>query len=120
VNIALQNPDEFRIVESWSGYMRAARDHSIFGRDLEGLAANSPLQTLPQVAPELRQSHTYFWFYSGTTDPLHEQNREFAAELAHEHLPHRYRQFRGGHNWALWRGNAERSYLVAARRLAHG
>lgn len=120
VNIALQNPGEFRVVESWSGYMRAARDHSIFGRDLAGLAANSPLQTLPMIAPELHQTHTYFWFYSGSTDPLHEQNREFAAELASLRLPHRYSEFRGGHNWALWRGNAERSYVAAARRLAHG
>jgi enterochelin esterase-like enzyme len=119
-HIALQNPDEFHVVESWSGYMRAAHDHSIFGRDLAGLAANSPLQTLPLVAAVLRRARTYFWFYSGTTDPLHRQNREFAAELASERLPHRYRQFRGGHNWALWRGNAERSYLAAARRLAHG
>jgi enterochelin esterase-like enzyme len=120
VNIALHNPDEFHVVESWSGYMRAARDHSIFGRDLAGAAANSPLETLPLVARELRRVHTYFWFYSGTTDPLHRQNRAFAAELASERLPHRYREFRGGHNWALWRGNAERSYLAAAQRLAHG
>ena len=120
VNIALQNPDEFRVVESWSGYMRAAHDHSIFGRDLAGLAANSPLDTLPLIAAELRRAHTYFWFYSGTTDPLRRQNREFAAELASERLPHRYRELRGGHNWALWRANAERSYLTAAQRLAHG
>src|SRR5207302_956945 len=38
VNIALQYPNEFRVVESWSGYMRAAHDHSIFGRDLTGLS----------------------------------------------------------------------------------
>ena len=120
VNIALQYPNEFRVVESWSGYMRAAHDHSIFGRDLTGLAANSPLQTLPLVAPQLRQAHTYFWFYSGTNDPLHRQNQEFAAELAKARLPHLYREFRGGHNWALWRGNARRSYLIAARRLTHG
>ena len=30
-----------------------------------------------------------------------------------------YLELRGGHNWALWRGMAARSYLVAARRLAH-
>src|SRR5205814_2854932 len=101
-------------------YTRSRRDHSTFGRDLAGLGANSPLQTLPSVAPKLRQGHTYFWFYSGTTDPLHRQNREFAAELTKARLPHRYREFRGGHNWALWRGNARRSYLIAARRLTHG
>jgi enterochelin esterase-like enzyme len=119
VNIALNNPGEFHVVESWSGYMRAAHDHGIFGRDLQGVAANSPLQSLPHVAPLLRKLHTYFWFYSGTTDPLHRQNREFAAELRRLHVRHVYSEYRGGHNWALWRGNAWRSYLVAARRLAH-
>jgi enterochelin esterase-like enzyme len=120
INIAVQNPGEFRVVESWSGYMRAPHDHSIFGRDLQGVAPNSPLDAIASAAPALREAHTYIWFYSGTTDPLHRQNRAFASELARLHLPHRYYEFRGGHNWALWRGNAWRSYLVAARRLAHG
>jgi enterochelin esterase-like enzyme len=120
INIALQNPGEFRVIESWSGYMSAAHNHSIFGRDLEGLVENSPLDTLPQVVHELRQAHTYVWFYSGTTDPLHRENRAFAAELKSERVPHAYHEFRGGHNWALWRGTAWRAYLVAARRLAHG
>jgi hypothetical protein len=31
VNIALQHPHEFSLVESWSGYERAAQNHSIFG-----------------------------------------------------------------------------------------
>jgi enterochelin esterase-like enzyme len=119
VNIALNNPREFRVVESWSGYMRAAHDHGIFGRDLQGVAANSPTNSLPRVARLLRKLRTYFWFYSGTTDPLHRQNREFAAELKRLHVRHVYTEYPGGHNWALWRGAAWRSYLVAARRLAH-
>ena len=119
VNIAVQNPDEFRVVESWSGYMRAAHDHSVFGRDLQGVAVNSPLDSVAAAAPALRKAHTYFWFYSGTTDPLHRENRAFASELTRLRLPHSYHEFRGGHNWAVWRGNAWRSYLVAARRLAH-
>jgi enterochelin esterase-like enzyme len=120
INISLQNPDEFRVVESWSGYERAAHIHSIFGRDLAGTAANTPLDVLPGVAGELRRAHTFLWFYSGASDQLRRQNREFAALLKHYHVAHRYREFRGGHNWALWRGAAWRSYLVAAQRLAGG
>lgn len=119
INIALQHPDEFRLVESWSGYERAARDHSVFGRDLAALAGNTPLDSLPAVSKTLRRAGTYVWFYSGTTDPLHLQNRDFAALLKHDRVPHRYFEVRGGHNWALWRGQAWRSYLVASRRL-HG
>jgi enterochelin esterase-like enzyme len=119
INIALDNPGEFRVAESWSGYMRAAHDHGIFGRDLTGVTANSPLDVLPRVVPLLRKAHTYIWFYSGTTDPLHRQNREFAAELARFEVPHAYSEFRGGHNWALWRGNAALALLAASRNLGH-
>ena len=119
VNIALQHPREFSLVESWSGYERAADNHSIFGRQLEGLALNSPLDRIHTTARTLRHAQTYFWFYSGTDDPLRFQNKEFAGELSAARIPHTYLELRGGHNWALWRGMAVRSYMVAARRLAH-
>ena len=119
VNIAVQHPNEFSLVESWSGYEHAADNHSIFGRQLEGVALNSPIDRIHATAPTLRRSRTYFWFYSGTDDPLRLQNQEFAARLAAARIPHVYLQLRGGHNWALWRGMAARSYLVASKRLAH-
>jgi enterochelin esterase-like enzyme len=119
VNLALQHPHEFSLVESWSGYERAAQNHSIFGRQLEGLAVNSPLDRIRATAAMLRRTHTYFWFYSGTDDPLRLQNREFAAALDSARIGHTYLELRGGHNWALWRGMAARSYLAAARRLTH-
>jgi enterochelin esterase-like enzyme len=117
INIALHNPGEFGVVESWSGYERAAPIRSIFGRNLAGVPANSPLDTVRDVAPKLRRAKTYFWFYSGSDDPLHVQNRQFADELKRLHLPYRYLVFRGGHNWALWRGQAQRELLAVMKRL---
>jgi len=119
INLALQHPHEFSLVESWSGYERAVQNHSIFGRQLAGVAVNSPLDRIQAIAATLRHTHTFFWFYSGTDDPLRLQNREFAADLSAARIRHTYLELRGGHNWALWRGMAGRSYLVAARRLAH-
>ena len=119
MNIALHAPGEFSLVESWSGYEQAAHNHSIFGRGLEGLATNSPLDGLASAAPILRRDDTYFWFYSGSDDPLRQQNRAFARALTAAHVPHTYLEFRGGHNWGLWRGMASRAYLAAAKRLAH-
>ena len=119
INLALQHPHEFSLVESWSGYESAAHNHSIFGRELQAVARNSPLDQLASVAPALRRLHTSFWFYSGTSDPLARQNRVFARRLDAARIRHTYLELRGGHNWALWRGMAWRSYLVAARRLAH-
>jgi enterochelin esterase-like enzyme len=119
INIALHAPAEFSLVESWSGYEVAVHNHSIFGRQLEGLARNTPLDGLRAAAPILRRAHTYFWFYTGRDDPLRGENLAFASQLTAAGIPHTYLELRGGHNWALWRGMAWRSYLAAARRLGH-
>jgi enterochelin esterase-like enzyme len=119
INIALHNPREFSVVESWSGYERPDRIRSIFGANLQRLAANDPRLLLPRVAPTLRRLHTYFWFYSGSSDPLRKQNGGFAREPPAARVPHRYFQVYGGHNWALWRDNARTAYLAAASRLGH-
>ncbi len=117
VNIAIHHPGEFGLVESWSGYMQADRISSIFGDSKALLARNTPLHTLAAAAPALRRAHTYFWLYSGTDDRFLYQNRAFAAELAQARIAHRLRIVHGGHNWALWRGNAALSYLAASRHL---
>jgi len=90
-----------------------------FGRELAGVVGNTPLDGLSLAARTLRRAHTYFWFYTGKDDPLARENRAFASELTAAGVPHKYLELRGGHNWALWRGMAWRSYLTAARRLGH-
>jgi S-formylglutathione hydrolase FrmB len=120
LNIALHHPGEFRVAESWSGYTYADNIPSIFGSSPSARAYNSPAEYLPNVASALRRSHTYFWFYSGTTDPLLGENRAFAAELAHYRIAHRFFVVPGGHTWRIWRDNAERALLVAARRTQNG
>ena len=119
IDIALRHPREFSVVESWSGYERPDKIRSVFGPSLRELAANDPRLLLPRVAPVLRKQNAYFWFYSGSTDPLHKQNAAFARELARARVPHRYFEVYGGHNWALWRDEARAAYLVTAQRLAH-
>jgi enterochelin esterase-like enzyme len=120
LNIGLHHPKEFSVLESWSGYQRADRLKSIFGDNARRLAWNSPLTRLPAVARTLRRQHTYVWLYWGASDRLRAQNELFARELASAGIPHRAFVVAGGHNWALWRGNAASAYVVAARRLAHG
>ena len=120
INLAMQHPREFALVESWSGYERAARNHSIFGRTLAGVVRNSPLDRLRSDARLLRRLHMYFWFYTGTDDSLRGENEAFARALTKARVAHRYLELAGGHNWALWRGMAWRSYTTPASRLAHG
>jgi S-formylglutathione hydrolase FrmB len=119
INIALHNPGEFSVVESWSGYELPADIRSIFGPKLQLLSYNDPMTMLPHLAPRLRTLHRYFWIYSGRSDPLRFQNRTFARELSRLHVAHRYFESAGGHTWALWRKEAAAAYLTAAQRL-HG
>lgn len=117
LNIAFHHPDEFRVVESWSGYMQADNVPAIFGGRPELLAYNSPATYLPRVAAELRRRHVFIWFYSGSADPLRFQNAAFGRELARYRIPHRYFVDPGGHTWRIWRANAAASLLVAGARL---
>jgi len=117
LNIGLHHPREFRVLESWSGYQEADDLGAIFGHRRALLRANSPLATVGTVAPVLRRRETYLWFYSGSTDHFRHQNAAFARELDGLHVDHRYFVVRGGHNWALWRGNAAAALLAASRHL---
>jgi enterochelin esterase-like enzyme len=117
IDIALHHPGEFRTVESWSGYELADPIRSIFGHDRLQLADDSPLLQVAGKAAALRAAHTYFWFYSGSTDRLLGQNRQFAAALHRLEIPYRFLVRRGGHNWALWRGNAGVALLAAGKHL---
>lgn len=120
LNIGIHHPGEFGVLESWSGYGRAADIGSIFGHRAQLLAANSPLTTLPAAAAKLRSAGTFVWFYSGSDDHLLGQNRALADELARAGVGYRFFVVRGGHNWALWRGNAAVGLLAASRHLGHG
>jgi enterochelin esterase-like enzyme len=117
LNIGLHHPGEFRVLESWSGYERADDIASIFGHRAALLRQNSPALQLPAVAPALRGARTFVWFYSGTDDRFLKQNRAFASALAKSEIAYRFFAVRGGHNWALWRGNAARALLAASEHL---
>jgi enterochelin esterase-like enzyme len=64
LNVGLHHPGEFRVLESWSGYERADKILSIFGRGKKRLAYNSPRSYVSDVASRLRRGGTDVWFYS--------------------------------------------------------
>jgi S-formylglutathione hydrolase FrmB len=117
INLAVQHPGMYSVVESWSGYVKPDPLRSIFGANLQLLARNDPTLRLARVAPELRKLGTYFWFYSGTEDRYRVQNRAFARRLTRLGIPNLFFESHGGHNWALWRKHAAAAYEIAAGRL---
>jgi enterochelin esterase-like enzyme len=121
LNIGLHHPDEFRVLESWSGYEVADPVRTIFGRAARRIAYNSPLVQLPKVAAALRRNKTYVWFYSGTGDGarLNAQNAQFAAALARAGIARHYSLVHGGHTWTVWRNRAPLALLAAASHVSH-
>jgi len=120
LNIGLHHPGEFALLESWSGYERAADVGSVFGHNPGLLTYNSPLEQVVLVAARLRRSRTFVWFYSSSHDRLRGQNDLFATELTRARLPHRYLVLPGPHDWRLWRRMARAAILVAERHLVTG
>jgi enterochelin esterase-like enzyme len=120
LNIGLHHPTAFKVLESWSGYMKADPIASIFGHSTRRLAYNSPLSYLQQVAATLRRSHTYVWFYTGSKDSFRTQNRHFDTLLGRYGVRHTFFVSPGGHTWLAWRDNAATALRVAASHLIHG
>ena len=119
LNIGFHHPNEFSVLESWSGYQTADPVRSVFGTSDPRLEWNSPFVQLPRLTRTLRRDRTYIWFYTGTSDGMRSQNTAFARALAARHLPYQYFVANGGHEWALWRHFAPVAYRVAAEHL-HG
>ena len=119
LNIAFHHPREFRVIESWSGYEKADNLRSIFGGRPALLRRNSPLRD-PRLggtnasAASVRSSGST----RGTGTGSAVQNGAFARLLARDRVAHRYFLVRGGHNWAIWRGEAMPALLAATRHLA--
>jgi S-formylglutathione hydrolase FrmB len=120
LNIGLHHPGEFRVLQSWSGYMRALGYRGIFGDNQQLQRYDSPADTVGTVAPQLRDAGTYIWFYSGAKDPLRVQNLEFSAKLSALGIPHQFFIWPGTHNWAMWRALAPWALTSASEHLGHG
>jgi enterochelin esterase-like enzyme len=121
LNIGLHHPGEFRLLQSWSGYVHADRaELAVYGRDQRLLRYNSPALTVRAVAPQLRSHGTFIWFYSGTHDPLTPQNLAFRTQLTALGIPHHYFLWPGAHDWGMWRTLAPRALVVASEHLGHG
>jgi enterochelin esterase-like enzyme len=120
LNIGLHHPGEFRLLESWSGYMLADHLPAVFGNSATALAYNSPAKWITTAAPQVRAAHTYMWFYSGSSDSLAAQNLAFAAQLSALGLPHHFFLAPGKHNWRLWRPFVPQALITASEQLSHG
>ena len=120
LNIGFHHPGTFAVLESWSGYMRAADIPSIFGHKQSLLTYNSPSAYLQTAAAALRLHGVYVWFYTGTKDEFRKQNVAFDRLLTRYRIAHTFFVVAGGHTWVAWRDNVVAALEAAVSRLALG
>jgi enterochelin esterase-like enzyme len=115
LNIALHHVAAFSIAESWSGYFRQTPTQAFTGASLAALRANSPLDEVPRLAPEIRRLGFRAWLYQGLSDPAAPSDLiQFSRRLAAAGAAVRFGFFPGGHDWGLWRAEVPRMLRAAS------
>jgi enterochelin esterase-like enzyme len=115
LNIGLHHPTEFRLMESWSGYMLADDMPTVFGDSKAALRFNSPQHYLPDVARTLRSNHSVFWMYDGAQDAFLGQNYHFEDELRAYGIAKHFVSLPGGHSWTVWRSMMPAALVEASK-----
>ena len=119
INIAVHHPREFKRRRELVAATRGADPiRSIFGNERALLHREQPALTIRGRGGDLRAGARAFWFYTGTEDRTSARRTRLRLRARRaRHLRTASTLVRGGHNWAIWRGNAARAYLAASRRL---
>lgn len=113
VNLVFRHPDVYGACGSHSGDFELKRDFSsrgVFGPGPAGdslRAVYSPLATVARAARGLTGHAIYF--DCGTDDAPLLENRELDRKLRELGVPHTFREFPGGHDWAYWRAHVRES-----------
>lgn len=116
VNIALRHLGAFSVAESWSGYFSQSATSVFSHATAAEVAANSPADYVPMLAPRIRRDGFRAWLYQGVTDTSSPSLISgFATELHHAGGDVHYGFFRGGHDWALWRRQLPHMLIVAGK-----
>ena len=106
------------LVESWSGYKVRRQPRLDLRPPASAARANTPLDTLAAAAPALRAAaHLLLALHRHRRPDSSPRTTKFVSLLERAGIQHRFRLVHGGHNWALWRGNAADAYLAASKHL---
>jgi enterochelin esterase-like enzyme len=121
--IGVRHPDEFSVIESWSGYFHPTNP-----------AGNAPLDVGSPDADEAASVHSYvkragkifaahqpmfFGFFVGDEDPhFVEENEQLHRELLAAKVRHVYAVYLGAHTGSFWAQHEQEWIEMAVQRLA--
>ena len=115
--LGVHHPNEYAVIESWSGYFRPTDETGEKTLDVGSKADNDNASVhalLAQLKTQFRRYPTFFGFYVGKSDPTFvADNVRLDRELTAARVSHLFELYAGGHTTALWQAHA-----VAWLRLA--
>ena len=121
LDIALRHPRAFGVVQSWSGYYVQQPTGAFKGASPAVLAAHSPAVLARRDRAAIRRLGLRAFIYDGRADRGGAARmRSLAAALRRDGAEVIWRDYRGGHDWALWRRHMPRMLEIAGRWLAAG
>ncbi|HET8895255.1 MAG TPA: alpha/beta hydrolase-fold protein [Gaiellaceae bacterium] len=120
--IGLRHPEQFSVVQSWSGYFRptdpSGRHPLSVGSTRENEDA-SVEDLVPALATQFARHPTAFAFYVGASDPTFvPANTALERALTNAGVEHLFRLYAGGHTTALWQAHAPAWLAHAADSLS--
>lgn len=133
IKFGLKHPDNFVLVGSFSGALRAAEwdlstvpNFRVLGDSVSRAFGPQGSQTrkennifgfLNAASPDAVKKFPFIYLDCGTEDFLIGQNREFTELLMRKKIPHEFRQLPGGHDWRFWDSQVQEFLRVAERFL---
>jgi enterochelin esterase-like enzyme len=125
LNVTLHNLAVFGNVQVWSGYFVQTGPQAFVGASPALLAANSPADYVPRLAPEIHRLGLNAFLYGGLADRRSSKLLPFVAELRATGAHVQWGMYPGAHDWALWRRQLPHMLEVAnswfhPSRTAHG
>ena len=116
MNLGLQNPSEFGVIGSFSGYFTADEEDkkNLFDGDQNFADANSPAIYLPQLEGVLPA----IYLLIGQDDKRYlDENSNFAEQLKSKGVSLEFDPAEGRHSWDLWRGHMPDFLTFAGEHL---
>jgi enterochelin esterase-like enzyme len=103
-NVALHDLSLFGGFQSWSGYFTQMPAGTFAGASRATIAANSPLDYVASLSPQIRRLGLHAYVYAGARDAGgRTQVPPFVAALRAAGAGVGGAIYPGGHNWTLWR-----------------
>jgi S-formylglutathione hydrolase FrmB len=122
VILGLQHPQQFSVIESWSGYFEPTDPTGQNVLDLGSQQANDAASAHARsrsLSAQFRRYPTFLAFYVGRSDPTFlEDNVTFNAELNASGVPHAFTTYPGAHTVALWSAHAPDWLRMALNHLS--